>query len=157
MIGGTSESLDPELPPQQTSSGDLLVFVKTWQTLQQLAPEMNALGRWCEKHDIRGVSVSTCNTLSEGIHAASRFFAPACGIAEDPVTGSAHGPLALALLRAERAPRVGTQAAVNCVQGIPGGRSGLVRVLMDEADEQVTIKIAGRCQATIEGTMRVPD
>ena len=156
LLNLSDDALDPDLPPQQTSSDDLLVFVRSWQTLQDLRPEAGRLHDWCDRHNLRGIFVSTRNTQSSDIHAASRFFAPAAGVEEDPVTGSAHGPLAAALFAADLAPRVGPQAALNCVQGIPGGRTGLVRVLMEQLDDRLKVQVAGRCHETIHGTIRVP-
>lgn len=157
LLGVEADQLAPELPPLQTSCGDLLVFVRSWQTLQDLRPDMQVLRRWCQKHEIRGVLVSSRDTPAATIQVASRFFAPACGIDEDPVTGSAHGPLAAALHARGLAPQIGAQAALNCVQGIPGGRSGLVRILINPSEDGSQIRIAGRCHATIHGRIEVPN
>ncbi len=156
LLGIEADQFDPDLPPQQTDGGDLLVFVRSWHTLQDLRPDMRPLHRWCDKHRVRGVQVASRDTPAATIQVASRFFAPACGIDEDPVTGSAHGPLAAALHAGGFAPRVGDQAALNCVQGIPGGRTGLVRVLINESETGPEFRIAGRCHETIAGTIRVP-
>ena len=53
----------------------------------------------------------------------SRFFAPAAGVTEDPVTGSAH--CALAPFWAER------WAARSCAATRPPARGGTVRVRLD--------------------------
>ena len=68
---------------------DYLVEVDTEQTVRRLDPDFAALGRV----DVRGVIVtSRASTL--GFDFVSRFFAPAIGISEDPVTGSSHCTLA---------------------------------------------------------------
>ena len=53
--------------------------------VRALNPDFNLL----RKLDARGVIV-TSQADSEGYDFVSRFFAPAVGVAEDPVTGSAH-------------------------------------------------------------------
>jgi PhzF family phenazine biosynthesis protein len=64
---------------------DLLVEVDGEEALRAVAPDMAALARL----PVRGVIV-TCAGPGDGIDFLSRFFAPAAGIPEDPVTGSAH-------------------------------------------------------------------
>jgi PhzF family phenazine biosynthesis protein len=57
-------------------------------TVRRLAPDRSALGRI----DARGVIVTAAG--DQGYDCVSRFFAPAKGIDEDPVTGGAHCALA---------------------------------------------------------------
>ena len=64
---------------------DYLVEVDSESTLRALKPNINALS----KLPVRGVIV-TCRSASAGFDFVSRFFAPAAGVDEDPVTGSAH-------------------------------------------------------------------
>lgn len=62
---------------------DFLIRLSTEAELQGLSPDMSLLSRIPS----RGFTV-TAWSGSDGF--VSRFFAPACGIDEDPVTGSAH-------------------------------------------------------------------
>jgi PhzF family phenazine biosynthesis protein len=94
LLGMTVDDLDSAAPMRRSRDDDLLLFVKSWQRLQSLAPDFHKLGAWCQKHAIRGICVSTRETLTPFVQVASRFFAPAAGIPEDPVTGSVHGPRA---------------------------------------------------------------
>ena len=64
---------------------DLLVQVSSEAEVRALNPDFNLL----RKLDARGVIVTSL-AESEGYDFVSRFFAPAVGVAEDPVTGSAH-------------------------------------------------------------------
>jgi PhzF family phenazine biosynthesis protein len=68
---------------------DYLVEIEDETTLRSLAPDLTALARLT----VRGVIV-TARSNSDGIDFVSRFFAPAAGVPEDPVTGSAHCALA---------------------------------------------------------------
>ncbi len=65
-------------------SVDLLVELDSAEIVRALAPDMNALKRI----SCRGVIATAAG--SDGVDFVSRFFAPAYGIPEDPVTGSAH-------------------------------------------------------------------
>lgn len=68
---------------------DLLVVFKAAQQLKALNPDQAGLA----KISCRGV-IATAPGDEPGIDFISRFFAPALGIPEDPVTGSAHCTLA---------------------------------------------------------------
>ena len=64
---------------------DYLVEVESEETLRAMAPDFTAL----RKVPVRGVIV-TARPSSMEFDFVSRFFAPASGVDEDPVTGSAH-------------------------------------------------------------------
>jgi predicted PhzF superfamily epimerase YddE/YHI9 len=97
---------------------DYLVELESEAEIRSLAPDMSALVQL----PVRGVIVTARST--NGSHDfVSRFFAPAAGIAEDPVTGSAHcglGPFWAT--RLGKKDLVGYQASA---------RGGTVRVRLD--------------------------
>ncbi|HUR95375.1 MAG TPA: PhzF family phenazine biosynthesis protein [Gemmatimonadales bacterium] len=68
---------------------DYLVELDSEDAVRGLTPDMAVLGRLAT----RGVIV-TARASSADLDFVSRFFAPAAGIPEDPVTGSAHCALA---------------------------------------------------------------
>ena len=68
---------------------DYLIEVKDAETVRGLAPDFTRLA----KVGARGIIV-TSRADSDNLDFISRFFAPAAGINEDPVTGSAHCTLA---------------------------------------------------------------
>jgi PhzF family phenazine biosynthesis protein len=65
---------------------DLLVEVDSEAMVRTLEPDLNALGRI----ECRGVIVTAMADPGQPYDFVSRFFAPAAGVPEDPVTGSAH-------------------------------------------------------------------
>ncbi len=65
---------------------DVLVEVEDEDTVRALNPDITLLSRL----PARGVIVTARGNASSGYDFVSRFFAPNVGIAEDPVTGSAH-------------------------------------------------------------------
>jgi len=82
---GLLESLSVEPVFVGRTSFDLLVEVESASTVRGLQPDYARLGRL----STRGVIV-TARADAPGFDFISRFFAPAAGVNEDPVTGSAH-------------------------------------------------------------------
>ena len=68
---------------------DYLVELESDATVRRLEPDLSVLGRLA----VRGVIVTAASATADQDF-VSRFFAPAAGIPEDPVTGSAHCALA---------------------------------------------------------------
>jgi PhzF family phenazine biosynthesis protein len=68
---------------------DYLVVLESEAAVRELDPDLGRLGRL----PVRGVIV-TAPSATDGYDFVSRFFAPAVGVPEDPVTGSAHCALA---------------------------------------------------------------
>ena len=64
---------------------DVLALLDSDEAVRALTPDMNLLGQI----DARGIMV-TAPARDARYDFVSRFFAPRCGIPEDPVTGSAH-------------------------------------------------------------------
>lgn len=73
-----------------TDGVDYVVEVDQAETVRQLVPNQALL----ERLPIRGVTVTAAADDDDRYDFISRFFAPAAGIPEDPVTGSAHCSLA---------------------------------------------------------------
>ena len=96
---------------------DYLVEVASEAAVRALAPDFTAL----KKVEARGIIV-TARSDAPAFHFVSRFFAPAVGVDEDPVTGSAH--CALAPYWAERLGRTEMTAYQASARG------GVVRVRM---------------------------
>jgi PhzF family phenazine biosynthesis protein len=69
------------------SADDYLIELPTAAMVRELTPDLGRLAQL----PVRGVIVTArAETRGDGIDFVSRFFAPAVGIPEDPVTGSAH-------------------------------------------------------------------
>jgi len=82
------------LPVERYDNGTphVYVMVETEAEIAALAPDVAALGRLLGP---TGVSVFSV----DGVRVKSRMFGPGLGVAEDPATGSAAGPLAAHLAR----------------------------------------------------------
>jgi PhzF family phenazine biosynthesis protein len=120
--------------------GDLLVELADEGAVRDLAPDQAALS----KVDVRGVIVTARAAQPGGqYHYVSRFFGPRVGIAEDPVTGSAHTALApLWSARLGSASLTGLQTSA---------RTGLVHTkLLGER-----VELTGRAVTVLDGQLMV--
>ena len=118
------------------SAFDYLVEIESEQELRTLRPDHARL----RKIPVRGVIV-TARSSTAGFDFVSRFFAPASGIDEDPVTGSAHaalGPYWGAKLG--KAEMTGYQASA---------RGGVVRVRLNKD----RIILGGQAVTVLQGTL----
>lgn len=82
---GLPEALRHEVPVAYSNGMDYLVEVPDENALRALAPDFSALAFL----PVRGI-IATCRSETPRFDFLSRFFAPAAGVNEDPVTGSAH-------------------------------------------------------------------
>ncbi|WP_130796858.1 PhzF family phenazine biosynthesis protein [Streptomyces otsuchiensis] len=91
--------------------GDLLVELRDEAAVRGLEPDLQAVGRLPS----RGVIVTAAADRPDGGYDfVSRFFGPAVGVPEDPVTGSAHTALApLWSARLGRSELTGYQASAR--------------------------------------------
>ena len=80
------EALRTDAVPVFKGKTDLVVLYPDEQAVLDLNPDIRAL----ERIDARGV---ICTAPGDDVDFVSRFFAPAVGVDEDPVTGSAHTAL----------------------------------------------------------------
>lgn len=95
-LGLRSEDLADWAPPAVTPEGAVMLFVGTLDALRR-AHSSAALGELGERHGIRGFCLTTRETIEPASRIHSRYFAPAKGVMEDPVTGSVHVSLAVYL------------------------------------------------------------
>lgn len=116
---------------------DLLLEVATAAEIRALAPDYTALRRV----DVRGTIV-TARADDPRYAFVSRFFAPAAGVDEDPVTGSAHSVLA-----PYWCGKLGTEALTGYQAS---ARGGVVRVRM--AGDRV--RIGGQAVTVLTGELR---
>jgi trans-2,3-dihydro-3-hydroxyanthranilate isomerase len=81
------------------SESYLYLPVKKLSVIESLRPDLNLLDSYTRAKKTLGISIFTLETIEQSSAVHSRFFAPAVGIVEDPVTGSANGPLGVYLFQ----------------------------------------------------------
>lgn len=84
------ESLGTAIKSCARAGEDYLIEVDCEEFVRELKPDLSLLATV----ETRGVIVTAVADEGKDYDFASRFFAPRCGIDEDPVTGSAHCALA---------------------------------------------------------------
>jgi trans-2,3-dihydro-3-hydroxyanthranilate isomerase len=112
----------------------LYVVVESIDEVMTLEPNLAALGR------VAGAA-GTSVVAGSGRRWTSRMFAPGLGVAEDPATGSAAGPLAVHLCRAGLVPW-GTEIEID--QGAVLKRPARLRAVAFGSDEGTErVEVAG--------------
>lgn len=107
-----------------------------------LEPDLTALAAYDRHHGTTGLTVFACG--AEGT--LVRSFAPADGIAEDPVCGSGNGAVAAYRLLAGQ---IADGDRYIASQGLQIGRDGYVHLRVDGKD----IHVGGQCVTCITGTL----
>jgi len=126
--------------------GDLLVVLADEATVRALKPDLAAIADLTRRDNIRGVTVTAAAESTDGGYDfVSRFFSPADGIPEDPVTGSAHTALApYWVAQFDRNHLIGLQTSA---------RAGLVHTEV-QTDR---VYLTGRAVTVMDGTwLHVP-
>ncbi len=84
---GLAEAIGAGIEQTLTSSQDMIAVVGDAGTVRNLTPDFAFIAARIKE---RGLIVTAPGDGKDGVDFVSRFFAPAAGIDEDPVTGSAH-------------------------------------------------------------------
>jgi PhzF family phenazine biosynthesis protein len=143
--------------PVLKSRGILYVPLARREDLWRLSPDWDRLAGLKSAEDIMGVYAFTLETVEPGNVSHGRFFAPAVGIREDPVTGAASVPLAdyLARFGIIKLPAEGGTVRARAEQGDAMGKPGRVELEVTGAPGNVQgVRIGGRAVTVIEGTLR---
>lgn len=146
-LGLIREQCDPRCPVQVVSTGHskVMVGIRERSTLNRLNPDLGRLVEISREIACNGYFVFTLDAGPEDVLAHGRMFAPAIGIAEDPVTGNANGPLGAYLVRHGLVHVEGTRFSFRGMQGEAIKRPGIVDVTVDmEEGRPKTVRVGGR-------------
>jgi len=131
----------PETAYRTGALGDMMVVLPDEAAVRALDPDIAAINRISLDNDIRGVIATGPADPGGPADFVSRFFTPASGISEDPVTGSAHTALTPYWTdRLGRPELTGLQASK---------RTGLVRV----AQRSVRVHLTGNAVTMVDGEL----
>lgn len=133
------------LPVEAYRNGPRHVYVAldSEEAVSRLRPDITALGA------LPGIGVGCF--AGSGPRWKFRYFAPALGVAEDPATGSAAGPLAVHLARHDQIA-FGQQIEVR--QGEEIGRPSVLLVRVEAAGGQVTaVHVGGSAVIVARGEL----
>ncbi|HWR37961.1 MAG TPA: PhzF family isomerase [Patescibacteria group bacterium] len=158
-LGLESEDLDHRCPVQMVSTGHskILLGLRSRHKLHSLQPDLALLTRLsatlgCSGYFPFAWAESGEHQLTEG-----RMFAPAIGIAEDPVTGNANGPLGAYLVKHRLVEHPPALLTFTAGQGAAIGRHGKVEVRVTVASDghPVQVEIGGRAVIVFATTIEI--
>jgi PhzF family phenazine biosynthesis protein len=135
-----SESLDTRIPPRIVGAAGtrLLIGVRGPEPLKQLKPDLARLTTLSAQIGAGGYFVFTLVSNASDHLTEARMFCPALGIAEDPVSGNAHGLLGAYLAWLGLLTRNGERARFSGVQGYSLHRPGRVEVELEFAGGELS-------------------
>ncbi len=147
-----AESINPDFPFLLADKSYLFIYVKSLKELGGLRPDYISLLKLTQqKKEFEALAVFTTETFEDTNSAHSRFFAPAFGIDEDPVTGSANGPLLLVLIEMGLIDKNTKDGTFVFEQGDFMGRKGRVSVNFSPAVNKLAI--AGKAITMLKGEL----
>jgi trans-2,3-dihydro-3-hydroxyanthranilate isomerase len=147
---GDAELSAGRLQAQVVSTGvpHLLVPVRDLGALGRARPKSETLAAYLRSVGAQGCYLFCLDPLDPDAPAQARFFGPNVGIAEEPATGSAAGPLAAYLvarkLASERRP-------VIVEQGGAMGRPSRIEVRVSGGG----VRVSGNAVLVVEGRLRL--
>jgi PhzF family phenazine biosynthesis protein len=157
-LGISSPSLHTDCPLQIMTKGSnrLLIGLRSPELLHSIKPDFEELTRLTPHVGAEGYFVfalSESNGMPETI---SRMFCPALGIPEDPVSGNAHGMLAVYLINQELlVPKDGI-VAFRGHQGQWVRRAGIVDVKVETSGKVAqNVRITGDAVIVYEAEVQV--
>ena len=136
-----------ELPLEAYDNGPthLCVALRDEEAVAALRPDMGALAA------LGALNVSCF--AGAGRRFKTRMFAPGLGVAEDPATGSAAGPLALHLARHGR---IGFGEGIEIRQGVEIQRPSVLHARVDGAPEEIErVAVGGAAVVVARGEYRL--
>jgi trans-2,3-dihydro-3-hydroxyanthranilate isomerase len=148
-LGVAPSDLADGLPAQQVSCGVPFLFVPmtSRDAVDAVAIDRKAYARCCEESGMEMLSgfFFTTDRAGGGDETVySRMLAPGFGIAEDPATGSASGPLGAYLVHHRVVSRDQGRTMLS-LQGVAMGRPSRLYISIDSDEDRITrVRVGGR-------------
>ncbi|MEJ5263428.1 MAG: PhzF family phenazine biosynthesis protein [Ignavibacterium sp.] len=137
-----------------SSNRYLYISVDNLRTLFNLKTDFIRLTEIISSQNIfSDIAVYTLQTLEKDSVAHLRFFAPVEGIYEDPVTGSAAGPLLMLLRNQNLIANFSEDKIYKIEQGVILNRPGRVGVSLNETKRE--LKIYGKAVTVLKGSLLI--
>ena len=128
--------------------------VRRLSVLYDLCPDFQLLKKALLRKKLLGVCIFSAETIDRSSTFHSRFFAPNDGIDEDPVTGSANGPLGVYMVEQGLVGKSDGLIEMVGEQGDAIGRPGRVKVeIQVEHGKPTSVVIVGNAVTVVEGSL----
>jgi PhzF family phenazine biosynthesis protein len=158
MFGIGKAQVDDRHPIQIVSTGirSLHIPLKAISHFPDLKPLRKKIMDLSRDLDLSTVQLFTMETESPDAHAHARVFAPAVGVDEDPVTGTAGGALGAYLVHNRMMTPTEGRLKLVIEQGAEIDRLGLisVEVVLDDT-EIAAIRAGGPAVTVYQGELRI--
>jgi len=157
-LGVHTRDLDTELPFQIVSTGHSKVMVplKSKAVLDSISINAGLLTELSTEIGCNGFYAFTFDSREPGVLVSGRMFAPAIGIAEDPVTGNANGPLGAYLTYYGKLGKCAAGCTFVIKQGEAINRKGYMTVQVFSDDQGPTlVKISGNACIAFRTEMEI--
>jgi len=152
ILGIEQNDIDDQYPFILQNNGNLFIYVRYLDTIKNLKPNFKELVKLSkEKGEFTEVTVFSLETFEKENDAHLRFFAPYYGIDEDPVTGSANGPLLLVMHKLGLIDKDIENKTFTFEQGDFLGRIGRVNVSF--SPDKNELMIAGNAVTVLKGEL----
>jgi PhzF family phenazine biosynthesis protein len=156
LLGIPAAEFDNRVPILRDSY--LFVLIRRLHTLFTMKPNFLNISAFLSSRNLSGLCLYTLETIDRDSRVHSRFFAPNCGINEDPVTGSSHGPLGVILHDHGLLPAGEGFCAFQGEQGDAIARRGRVRVeVTGQNGKAVSVRIGGEAVTVLRGELLLHD
>ncbi len=150
-LGLLENEIDKSFPFIILENGYLYIYVKKLQTIKNIKPNYKELLKLQNFYNAGGTIVFTRETFDKENFAHLRFFGPYYGIDEDPVTGSANGPLLLVLNKLGFIKIGDRDIDLSFEQGDIIGRRGRIGVHFSPQNNELFI--SGQAVTCLKGEM----
>jgi len=146
------------LPVEEISCGTQFMFVpvQTRAAVDAAEPDMAAMRRLKSAFPSGHIALFIFSTepVDPAVAAYSRMFAPSLGVAEDPATGGASGPLGCYLVKHGLVTREQRQDMMS-LQGVAMGRPSRIHMrIAEDGNGQITrVQVGGKAVRVGEGTI----
>jgi trans-2,3-dihydro-3-hydroxyanthranilate isomerase len=157
MLSLEVEAIDPQLPLEVVSCGVpfLYVPVQNLHAMHKIDFRRDVWERILRDFATSNVFVFSREVEMAGATVHSRMFAPALGVAEDPATGAASGPLGCYLVR--HGLVAGTEKVeMISEQGLEIGRPSIIHIEVEQKEGDITaVHVGGQCYYMGEGCIEL--
>jgi PhzF family phenazine biosynthesis protein len=154
VLSISTREFDKRLPI--VLAGNVYIPIRRLSTIFEMTPNFIDMLRFGRQEKISGFCVFTTETVEQISSVHSRFFAPDAGINEDPVTGSANGPLGVYFYEQGI---LGTEDGKYDIVGEQGdaiGRKGRVHIELQVRNGQVrSVSVGGEAVTILRGEILI--
>lgn len=146
------------LPVEEISCGTQFIYVpvQTRAAVDAAEPDMATMRRLKSAFPSAHIALFIFSTepVDPAVAVYSRMFAPSLGVAEDPATGGASGPLGCYLVKHGLVTREQRQDMVS-LQGVAMGRPSRIHMrITEDSNGQITrVQVGGKAVRVGEGTI----